>query len=243
MRWATRPPGCQQRLSSKTPASIRRNTIDTSMLDTWDAAIVERFDAIRSSQSGEQAICTLAISRACLVNLDQTLNALRRRAQHRSADSVAGGAELTALRSAALEVAVSAYVDGVTRRQRHEASANVGYPVSGAAAKNAAIASGLAQREACNRGDFEPVPCLLAPALLTSLDEMLAQLLPERVEIGYRSPGPVAGHGELRSVVAEAAVTAWLLLRGYSAAPPPTRRGGWLTTVKYLVTRGQDRTD
>lgn len=215
------------------------------MLDTWDAAIVGRFDAIRSSQPVEQAACTLTVSRDCLLYLDHTLNALRKRAQHRGAYSAASGSELTALRSAAVEVAASAYIDGVRRRQRQEADVNVGDAASEPSDRSATMASGLAQRsEAHRRGDLTTITCLLSPTLLTNLDDVLGQRLPEHVELAHRPRAPVDGIDDLRSVVVESAVMAWLLLRGYSTAVPRARRrSGWLKSVRYLVARRWNRAD
>lgn len=215
------------------------------MLDTWDAAIVGRFDAIRSSQPVEQAACTLTVSRDCLLYLDHTLNALRKRAQHRGAYSAASGPELTALRSAAVEVAASAYIDGVRRRQRHEAYGNVGDVARGPSTRSATLASGLAQRrEARRRGDLKAITCLLSPTLLTSLDDVLGQRLPEHVDLAHGRREPVDGIDDLRSVVVESAVMAWLLLRGYSeAVPRASRRSGWFTRMRHLFTRRWNRPD
>jgi hypothetical protein len=207
-------------MSSPRGTGREGRAIDTSILDTWDAAIVERFDSIRSSQSSAGVACTLAISKECLASLDQTLNQLRKRSQHRSVEAAATGAELMALRSAAVEVAAGAYVDGLRKRRRQ-----VPAPIR-AGSRTAVDASGAG--DSSRRVPAEIVVCLLSPELLEDLDEVLGH--------DAEDDGRPVELSEVRDVVVESAIASWLMLRGYAAAVPRGGHvGGWLGAVRLLA--------
>lgn len=203
-------------------------TIDTSILDTWDAATIERFDSIRSNQSGAGTACTLAISKDCLASLDQMLNELRKRALHRSVEPAATGAELMALRSAAVEVAAGAYAHGLGKRRRQVPAASHG----------AALVAGRTTLDTSGVGASYPprstevVVCLLSRELLEDLDEVLGEVR----RLGAADDGRPMALSEAREVVVESAITSWLILRGYSAlVPPGDHVGGWLGAVTRLA--------
>jgi hypothetical protein len=185
--------------------------IDTSILDTWDAAIVERFDSIRSGASSDRAPCVLELSVHCLVSLDQTLNDVRRRSQHRSVEGAATGDELTALRSAAVEVAAGAYVDGVRKRRR----------------PGPMVAP--SRNESARRTDFDTVVCLLPQRLIEDLDEVLAGFQADEL----REARSV--------VVESAITSWLILRGYAAAVPPGERLGGWLAAVKVVVSRRRRR--
>lgn len=203
---------------------------------------MERFDAMRSSQSPEQIACTLTISSEYLSYLDKTLNELRKRARHRSTDPVADGPELMALRSAAVEVAARAYVDGLRKRRRHghEAGGRNLNPMLGNARPGLTFQT-MRQTRGSRRARFHTIVCALSPPLLADLDEALQEILGGESH-GADEPGADVGLEDARSIVVESAIVAWLILRGYSAAAPT---GGpprvWLGVVKYLAGRRRRR--
>jgi hypothetical protein len=191
--------------------------MDRSILDTWDAQIIERVDRIRSGDAGERVPCTLRMSAGCLEALDQTLNELRKRSQRRSTDARAIGAELVDLRSSAIELAVSGYVDGVRRRQRPRPAAT------------------LFRTGNTRRAPAEAIMCLLADELLDDLDELLRDLLGGTAGAGSVTAAELT---DARDVVVESAITSWLMLRGYSAiVPAAARRNGWFGAVRLLARR------
>jgi hypothetical protein len=202
-------------------------------LDTWDAAIVERFDSIRSSLSSARMACTLAIGRDCLASLDQTLNELRKRSQHRSTEAAATGPELMALRSAAVEVAAGAYADGL-RKRRRQVSAATG--TAGLMPGRTTMDTFVAGRSSPRR-PVETVVCLLSRELLEDLDEVLGEVLG-----GDAADERPAELGEARDVVVESAIASWLILRGYSTVVPSgSHVGGWLGAVRLLASRRKRR--
>lgn len=207
------------------------------MLDTWDAEILARFDALWSSPPAESAACRLTITGDCLARLDQTLNELRERGRQHSGVAVACGPELTALRSAAVEVAAGAYVQGLKRRRRHGGATSVDGPrrVDERTPASPALRAAIDERR---QGACRPIVCLVSPELLAELDDMLADVpvLGEAGPHADRRPEPALE--EMRSMVVEAAIAAWLMLRTHSAVSLAERRPrGWLDSVRQLVAR------
>jgi hypothetical protein len=189
--------------------------IKASILDTWDAAIVERFDRIRAGAAGERAPYALRVSASCLESLDRTLDELRHRARRRGDEAVSNGAELADLRSAAIELAVGGYVDGLRRRRRPGPTVT---PLRAGSER---------------RPSLETVVCHLPHDLIDGLDGLLLESLDGR-PAGVRE----AELAEARDVVVESTITSWLMLRGYSTmVPAESRAGGWLAAVKWLAGR------
>lgn len=174
--------------------------------------------------------CTLAISAECLASLDQTLNQLRKRSQHRSIEAAATGAELMALRSAAVEVAAGAYVDG-SRKRRRQVPAPVRTEMRSPTAIDTSQVGGSSRR-----GPAEIVVCLLSSELLDDLDEVLGEVLRH----GAADDRRPLERSEARDVVVESAIASWLMLRGYAAVVPPGGRvGGWCGAVRLLASLGK----
>jgi hypothetical protein len=130
-------------------------THDTFIIDTWDAAVVERFDSIRMGASRDRIRCGFHMSSHCLTSLDQTLNELRTRSRQENSETTPAEDELIALRSAAVEVAAGAYIAGV--RERREPS-SMTVPARTGSARHM---------------DLKRIECLLPPRMLTELDEVL----------------------------------------------------------------------
>jgi hypothetical protein len=173
---------------------------------------------------------TLTLSKDCLVSLDQTLNELRKRSQHRSIEAAATDSELMALRSAAVEVAVGAYADGLRKRRRQvPGPSSVTFIPNPMGAKIAGASS--------PRRPVEPIVCLLPRGLVEDLDEVLRAALYDDAR-----PGRAAQLREARNVVVESAIGSWLILRGYSAVVPPGARvGGLLGVARLLASRRRQR--
>ncbi|MEX1142830.1 MAG: hypothetical protein WD399_07390 [Thermoleophilaceae bacterium] len=204
------------------------------MLDTWDAAIVRRFDALRSPRPAESTACALAMTSDCLARLDRTLEELRRRSQHRGSAPVARGPELTALRSAAVEVAATASVDGLRRRRRNGPWTEVG---GSQAVADMRASSGPRQAVPARRqAERQPVLCLLSPPLLAEIDAVLTETLEPDVNEQRTARQPEVTLDDLRSGLVETAVSAWLSLRGYSPlVPSEGRRAGWVESLRDVV--------
>lgn len=185
------------------------------MLDTWDSTVIARFDAMRSSQPMERAACGLMMDRRCVRNLDHTLHDLRRRAQRRGVGAMASEPELTLLRSAAVEVAVGAYVDGVTwRRERDYRAISSGCT---AADERSGSTLGIARRRGARRPVLlDSLVIVLLPAeLLAGLDGLVREAMSEGPRRRGGSWGPEDALEDLRSAAVEAAIGAWLAFRGY----------------------------
>lgn len=203
------------------------------MLNTWDAAIIRRYNQFRSSSSTERTGYTVTLASDSLEYLDRTLNELRRRSPYRGIEAVAEGAELTALRSAAVEVAASSYADGVRHRRPLGHSGGDRRRDRGLDLRNR-VAARRSQR-------LRSIVCLLSPDLVADLDDVLSDALGMQADTLDRGTARQVGLEEARSVVIEAAVVAWLILRGYSAAVPARRPfGSWLAAVLHL-TRSRGR--
>jgi hypothetical protein len=203
------------------PHRPRRAIIDTSVLDNWDAAIVERFDALRRSAWIERIDVSFVVSAECLTYLDRTLDEIRKRAQRRGAESAAVGVERVALRSAAVEVATGAYVEGFRRGRRHRAASD-------------SRTTDLETRAAAQARSGVPMACGISPTLLADLDALLEELA------GGDASAEGLAHrvslNALRSVVVESSLSSWLILRGYSGiAPRPPADRGWLSVLRYLA--------
>jgi hypothetical protein len=137
----------------------------------------------------------------------------------------ATGAELMALRSAAVEVAVGAYADGIRKRRRHVPAAS--------AVTFVPNTSGVARPGRSGPRLAESITCLLSPEVIDDLDEVLGATPDDGA-----GPEPVSELKEAREVVIEAAIGSWLILRGYSAlVPAGTRFGGVLGIARLLASR------
>jgi hypothetical protein len=190
----------------------------SSVLHAWDEAILDCFAEIKRSPSLERAPCTLRMSRDCLRCLDETLATLRGGRWSRVGDDE----DLWALRSAAIEVATRSYVSGVGARQ-----AGVG-----ARSRRRPLWDGPPQIPPNpERGELERVVCALPQDLLAELDALT----------GSPSGRARSTAGEhlmaARSVAIESAVTAWLILRGYSAVAPHEGARDWRDALRRLLRR------
>jgi hypothetical protein len=205
------------------------------MLDTWDTAIVERFDAMQSSRSSERVACALRISTECLGYLDRTLHELRKRAQHRGSEALANESELMALRSAAVDVATTAYTDGLRKRRTRASTSDRGdrfrQPPRRATSD---LTHALDLRQGVS---LESVVCMLPPSLLGELDaELRESRHTESLERSRRRPADDLPVEDMRSLVVESSLVAWLILRGYSTAVSKGKSfRGWSSAVRYLA--------
>ncbi len=189
----------------------------SSVLHAWDEAILGCFAEIKRSPSLERTPCTLRMSRDCVRCLDETLGVLRGGRWSR----VGGDEDLWALRSAAIEVATRSYVSGVSARQTERRALSRRKPLWDGPPHVAPNPE---------RGELERVVCALPQDLLAELDALTGSLGRER---------PAAGEHRMaaRSVAIESAVTAWLILRGYSAVAPAEGARGWRDALRRLFRR------
>jgi hypothetical protein len=195
-----------------------------SVLDAWDEAILTCFAEIRHTPSLERTPCTVRLSQDCLRCLDETLATLR--GANRSRPGSDG--ELWALRSAAIEVATRSYVGGVRGRRRGA----LAYPRRGSAWERESPPAATNTATA-----VEVVVCALPRDLLMQLDA----LAPGRGRPPARELVPGDQLVAARSVVVESAVTAWLILRGYSTVAPSGRRHGLLAMLRQVLRRASPR--
>lgn len=212
----------------ESPSLFEQRAIDTSSLDTWDAAVVERFNLLQSAGSPRQESCALTVSRQCLSSLDRTVNELRRRTRSGEADPVASGGELADLRSAAVEVVAGAYVDPLVGRGRQQG--RVGRRSSDERDENEG-AREVIQRVVAQVGGATVV-CRLSPTLVVGLNEVVDDVLAQNDLVLDES----VMLETMRSVVVESALTAWLILRGsLSVTPGWQAPAGWFGSVASLT--------
>jgi hypothetical protein len=202
-----------------------------SILDTWDAMVVERFDLLQSAGSAGRESCAFTISSQCLLSLDQTVNELGRRTRNCSIDPTASGAELVDLRSAAIEVVAGAYVDRLVSEGRQQGPAEDRVGRHDRAKSDDGNAREVIQRAAAQaRG--ATVVCSLSPALVVGLDEAVGDVLGQN-DLALDESVTLEA---MRSMVVESALTAWLILRGSSSlAPSRQAPTSWLSSVASLA--------
>lgn len=190
----------------------------SSVLHAWDEAILRCFAEIKRAPSSERVPSTLRMSGDCLRCLDETLATLRGPRWSR----VGEDEDLWALRSAAIEVATRSYVSGVRARQSG----------AGARPRRRPLWDGPPRIPPNpDRGELERVVCALPQDLLAELDALTGS--PPGRERSAAGEHLMAA----RSVAIESAVTAWLILRGYSAVAPYEGARDWRGALRRMLRR------
>ncbi|NLT06555.1 MAG: hypothetical protein GXY03_09600 [Solirubrobacterales bacterium] len=186
----------------------------SAALEAWDQAILDCFQEIRQTPTGDRTPCTLRLSRGCVDALDEALARLRPLGWSSGGDDTAW-----ALRSAAIEVATRSHVGGARARSglttRRERSARRARRVQPALR--------------LDDGELVTIVCTLPSRLLTELDELVPGRSPARAR-----PATTEHLMAARSVLVESAVSAWLILRGYPTAAPRRRRRSVASLLKAL---------
>lgn len=223
--------------NAATPRLFEQRAIDTSVLNTWDATVVGRFDLLWLAGSAERESCELTISNQCLLSLDRTVNDLRKRAQSRGTRPTACGAELAALRSAAIEVATEQYVGRLVSRAPKRCPDGARPSRSNRPNGQDGSAREVIQRATAQAGGATVV-CSLPPAVLGRLDEVVKDVLRQN----DLALGESVTLEAMRSMVVESVLMAWLMLRGSSSmARNSGAPRGWLRSVASMARAGARR--